>query len=91
MKDRKGWEVSFSGNDVLAGEKFYISYNPFPCGSEDEETALYSQEKEIFYILDGDFRKEYEKLFNKGFGACKEFYDKMKSKHRSWWSTDDSE
>ena len=54
------------------------------------ETALVLKTgngKNIFYILNGDFRKEYEELFPKGFAACKKFYDRNKKKHRSNWST----
>jgi len=53
------------------------------------ETALVkiSSKGNTFYILNGDFRKEYEKLALKGFAACLKFY-KSKPQFRSNWSTD---
>ena len=81
-------------NFVLSGKGFYISYNPdsqrsyFGArfdqiinefnGKNDggEETALVKNRK--YYVLNGDFRKEYEKLLGKGFKKCKEFFDSKK-------------
>lgn len=82
----------------LQGEGFYISYNPrcvdfgmsiFGGGEITEETALIKEgEHNIYYILNGDWRKQYEKLFSLGFNACYEFYLKNKKKHGSKWSSD---
>ena len=52
-----------------------------------EETALVKDDK--FYILNGDFRKEYEKLISKGFDACYKFYLKKKKKYGSSFSTEE--
>jgi len=51
-----------------------------------EETALCVDGK--YYILRGDFRKEYEELVPKGLDACIKFYKKNKKKYQSIWSTD---
>lgn len=51
-----------------------------------EETAICFDD--TFLILNGDFRKEYEKLVDKGLDACVEFYNKHKAELRSIWSTD---
>jgi len=51
-----------------------------------EETALVKGNN--FYILKGDFRKEYERLVSKGFKACYKFYLKKKKKFWSPFSTD---
>ncbi len=51
-----------------------------------EETALCVDRK--YYILRGDFRKEYEELVPKGLNACMKFYKKNKKKYQSVWSTD---
>ena len=52
-----------------------------------EETALVKKGKdEKFYILNGDFRKEYEKLLSKGFKVCYEFYLKNKEEKGSIFS-----
>ncbi len=49
-----------------------------------EETALVKKgEDNKFYILNGDFRKEYEKVFTKGFKACYKFYLKNKKEKGS--------
>lgn len=50
------------------------------------ETALVKDSK--FFILNGDFRKEYEKLGSKGWDACFKFYSKKREKHISQWSYD---
>lgn len=51
------------------------------------ETAL--MKGNDYYILNGDFRGEYEKLAPLGFEACYKFY-KDHSEHRSNWSNDES-
>jgi hypothetical protein len=81
-------------NTVLDGEGFYISYNSNPCSSlgffgsdnHSAETALCKDGK--FFILNGDYRKEYSERIDKGFDACKEFYDTLKQECRSSWSSD---
>lgn len=55
------------------------------------ETALCVKNKKKitgteFFILNGDFRKEYEKLLPKGVKACKAFFNSKKKKHASGWS-----
>lgn len=87
-------------NEILKGKDFYLSYNPQTgtnslladfasalTGNENgkEETALYSHG--VWYILNGDFRKEYEEAFDGGFDACAAVY-KRNIAHRSGWSTD---
>jgi len=52
---------------------------------DGEETALYDGEN--WYILEGDFRKNYLRAFPKGLEACKRVYERNKAK-RSNWSTD---
>lgn len=94
----------FASNYLLKGEGFFISYNPNTgdghAGLTDlvnvlggnvkdgEETALYHEAGEIWYILEGDFRSEYTKAFFEGYAACKKVYqDNISS--RSDWSTDE--
>lgn len=88
-------------NEVLDGDGFYISYNPSArndifgvfaslIGEEDEsteETALLDRSG-VWYILKGDFRKEYLKAAPKGLEACLKVYNKHKATKRSGWSTD---
>ena len=91
------WKKS-NCNMVLEIENdVYVSYTSckfldFPSwGSDngsDETTLVDNREDRKYYILNGDFRKEYERVFDKGFNACKEFYDSMKDKHQSTWSSD---
>lgn len=71
-------------NMVLQRKGYFISYNPNPgiqVGGEGEETALVKDKK--YYILLGDFRKQYTKL--KTYKECKEFFKKNISK-RGFWS-----
>jgi len=83
----------FSSNYILKSvDGFYISYNYNPGGGaalfesdyDSDETALVSDDK--FYILNGDFRKEYEELIDQGFFACKEFFDNQSDEIKSSWS-----
>ena len=88
-------------NNVLDGDGFYISYNPSPnflgfgfFGSDggQSETALVKTAvgaRSTFYILNGDFRRDYEKLVPQGFDACLAFYNSQKAEHRSSWSDDE--
>ena len=84
-------------NEVMEGKKFYISYNPnpgmglsfFAGDNNSDETALVDNRKSergTFYILNGDFRKDYKKLIKKGFNACYKFYLSKKDKYDSTWS-----
>jgi hypothetical protein len=54
--------------------------------TDGEETALYGNN--TWYILTGDFRKDYEEAFERGFLACLDVYEKHKAAHRNAWSTD---
>jgi len=93
------WErVEGSSNTILRGDGFYISYNPCPGGgsaffgsdTDGPETAIVkeiSKSKSQFFILNGDYREVYEKLFLSGFEPCKRFYDQEKVHAGSSWST----
>lgn len=76
-------------------EDFYISYNPdtrgidFMRGDEPLETAIVKDDK--YYILNGDFRAEYEEVIDKGFDACLRVYKAHKDKYDSSWTTGVSE
>lgn len=87
------------GNHVLSCGQFSISYQPnqhltpfapiLDCETPDGETALRDErdpEKCRFYILNGDWRKEYAELALKGFEACIEFYLSNKGEYGSGWS-----
>ena len=53
---------------------------------DGEETALKDKKTGEWYILKGDFRKEFEAAFPKGIDALIAVYEKNKDK-RSEWST----
>ena len=61
-----GWIV-----DIIL--RFFLKINKASTG---EETALIKEEigNRKFYLLNGDFRKEYEKLVLEGFDACYKFF-----------------
>ena len=74
---------------------FFISYNStnnvvmptswqFDNGSD--ETVLYSDGEH--FILNGDFRSDYEKIIDKGFDTCMQFYLSKRDKHISSHSSD---
>lgn len=84
-------------NQVLNIEDgVYISFNPAPCQNmgflkSDEgssETALYIDGE--FYILNGDFRKQYKTAASSGdkVANCIGVYQNYKKKYRSTWSSD---
>ena len=78
-------------NLTLDGDGFYISYNSGATlllpDSPNGETALCvpdSKKYNPYYILNGDFRKEYEELIPKGLEACMEFFKSQSDKISSW-------
>ena len=74
-----------SGNSLLRGDGFYISYNSATdCGPE---TALVKDEK--FLILLGDLRGVYEKLVPEGYEACLAYF-RTSNVERSKWSDEDT-
>jgi hypothetical protein len=83
----------FSPHFVLEGDGFYVSYNKSVYGGllsePTEETALVKEEEkdDVYYILNGDFRKEYEKLASRGFEACLRFFKEKEKHYGSEWST----
>lgn len=83
------------GNSVVQGEDFYVSYaadtsgNIFATDDDGEETALVHEQK--FYILNGDYRKDYERLIPQGYEACLEFFKSKPKSDRSKWSNDPAE
>lgn len=85
------WEY-IGPNYVVEGDGFYISYNPgdfvLDCFSADtggDETALIKNG--IFYILNGDWRTDYESLVTEGFEICLNFFKSKETEHGSSWST----
>jgi len=88
LKWRKNEEF---GNYILHGDQFYISYQskPWdPLGAAPSETALVIMNENgvKFLILEGDFRKEYEKRID-SLEECIKFF-KENIKHKSKWSDD---
>src|SRR3990167_10573207 len=78
------------GNYYLKKEGFGISYNAdpspmvglFAADGRGGETALCVNEK--YYILNGDWRTDYEKLAQKGLKACMEFFRAHEADKSSW-------
>jgi len=91
-----------SGNEILKGKGFFVSFRaePIQIGIE-EVAALFTGNEEflhpqaetalvkdrVFYILNGDFRKDYLGIVDQGFDACLAFYESQKDEHDSIWST----
>ena len=79
------------GNEILSGDKFYISFNPLGPGSTGPETALCIRKEEDpdepFAILNGDFTEEYEAAFP-DLEQCKKVFRSLRGKHEcKLWST----
>ena len=75
-------------NEVMRGKGFYISYAVAGSGPTGDETALVKVTKGAskFYILNGDWRKEYKPIIKKGYKACKAFFDAHKDEYLNTWS-----
>ena len=90
--DIKNWEVMPGGNLICEGEGFYVSFKRdlskfgsfFDSDNGQPETALVKGEK--FFILNGDWRYQYEDLVPKGWKACKAFFDANSETKKSSWS-----
>lgn len=94
-KIKKNKWIDCGGNFILRDKKetFFISYNPNTsntcgfgevfAGDTKDETALVKEDQ--FYILNGDWREDYEKLIDKGFDECFKFYE-SKGEFKSSWS-----
>ena len=94
------WKPTGYGNFVLdnGNGKYFVSYNPntnfthLPMFAGDspngDETALVDCETGKYFVLNGDFRKDFEAAFLNGFAACKSVYNKYKSVSQSVWTDD---
>lgn len=90
----KKWKRTVMGDAILDCGDFFISYRgntrsvmgitAFAGDNGGAETALIKGND--YYILNGDFRKEYEKVADKGFEECVKFFNTKKEKHESSWS-----
>lgn len=90
---------SRSGNYILYGDGFFLSYNPstqytfrrnrkgfqYLDEPDTEETALYITQTGSWLILNGDFRKEFEVCVTAN--QCKTVFKRYVSKYRSSFST----
>ena len=83
--------IKIDNNIILEKNKntnkyFYISYAEAPvmADNQSDETALCVDDE--FYILNGDYRKQYEPVTTRQ--EAMDIYNKYKDKNRSRWSTD---
>ena len=83
-------------NQVLEYPDFYISYADTSTlgvfagdSASGIETALRHKDgRDGWSVLNGDYRKQYEKLAAEGgYEACKRFYDQQSAHAESAWST----
>ncbi|SIC58954.1 hypothetical protein [Mycobacteroides abscessus] len=82
-------------NSLLKSDDFYLSFNPgnfvasvFDSDGSGSETALCKDGN--YFILNGDHRAAYEKVFDQGFSACFAYFMKHQDQVSSW-SDDPSE
>ena len=69
-------------NFIIDKGEYYISYNGSEQWYGSDTTALVVGQMQAFYILNGDHRKEYEKLND--FESCLAYFMqniKLKNKH----------
>lgn len=80
--------IDFSKHQVIKGKGFTISYAVAGSGPTEDETALVYHNRHLkFYILNGNWLKEYKPLVKKGYKACKALFNKNKEKHLNFWSS----
>lgn len=78
------------GNSILRFDDFFVSYNPnpgwpysiFASDTGGAETALVVNGK--YYVLNGDFRKDFLTLGEQGLEACMDFYNEHSDAKSSW-------
>lgn len=82
--DGDGFTVSFKEDDEnsIWGKIGVGIFN----GDTPQETALIKDTHDgtKYYILNGDWRKQYEPLIPQGFEACKALFDKNQHAKSSW-------
>lgn len=91
--DVKAWVNGDNGlNWMLKMDGWHISYNRdtsnlggFMVGDQEQETAICVDGN--YYILNGDFRQEYESLSEKGLDACITFFLTHPELKSSWSDT----
>lgn len=76
--------IDLDTHQVIQGKGFIISYAMAGSGPTNDETAIVYKKK--YYILNGNWLKEYKPLAKKGYKACKKFYDSKKKEHQNFWS-----
>ena len=86
--------VKSNQNFILQGEGFSISFLDWESSKKlgattwenderQDETCLISPDRDYF-ILNGDFRKEYEELLPLGYIKCYQFFLNNQDKKSSW-------
>jgi len=74
---------SLNENIILVKDDFFISFHPFVHSRGPAETALCY--KETYYILDGDWRLEYEEVAH-DINKCLELFYSLQKDFESKWS-----
>jgi len=93
QSEKLNWKCvgGLSNNKTLNFDGFYISFatgsglstlSIFSSDSGSSETALCVEDK--FFILNGDFREDYERLGPKGLKDCMDFFIANKEKSSTW-------
>lgn len=76
------WKEGVVGNVVLENDDVFISYNPHLPGGRETAVKI----KGDWYILNGDFRKQYEKVFP-NIEKILEVFKKYNKEFGSFWTT----
>lgn len=77
MEQEKKWiQKGINGNMVLENHKenFYISHSSYSEAYGSETTSLVYGDMENFLILNGNHRKAYEELIDKGYEECVKYF-----------------
>jgi hypothetical protein len=77
----KGVPVTYI-NRVTQYDGFYVSYNGSIADYGSVTTALVDNDQKAFYILQGDYRRDYAGIAHSGYDACVDFFSKQETKSK---------
>ena len=83
-----GYRISFNPSTAYTFNHYKIgnSNHQSNKSGDTKETALYIQKYDCYFVLNGDFRVEFEAC--KNLTECLSLFEHLAPKHRSKWSMD---
>lgn len=88
-RDNCGDASIFQQDAVTAIQAIFFGHAMI--GDVDEETALHLRGSDKYFVLNGDWRTDYEKLIEQGYEACLAFFKEKRSEGHASSLTDEPE